>query len=47
MTPPIHFTAREILILVHAIRLAADTGELEARKQEIEVIRDKLNGNKK
>lgn len=41
-------SAREILILVHALKIAIETGELLeiARKQEIEAIREKL-GNVK
>lgn len=41
-------SAREILILVHALKIATESGELLeiARKQELAVLRDKLSNVK-
>jgi hypothetical protein len=46
--PQINWTAKEILILIHAIRIAVEYDELKefARKGEIEAIRNKLQNVK-
>lgn len=46
--PQINWSAKEILILIHAIRIAMESSELQeyAKRGEIEQIRNKLQNVK-